>query len=187
METKKDINRWWLNPGHRLLDSTECRSLRWHRVFELCLSKPVRSRRRFSSLDVRLHLPMCCVKHSRVFRNGKVSPALLEDSFRCLEDSGDRLSGQRPYKGIDRSRRKFLFDGCPDIVERICRIVFWEESLSVVRKLFARRTLADPFNESMKVLWPKSMGDFKSIPVICSHNLLCLFGLQHFSHKLMGQ
>ena len=187
METVKDINRWWLNPGRRLLGPTECRSLRWRKVFGLCLSKFVRSRHRFSSLDVRSHWPMCCVKHSRVFRNGKVSTALLEDSFRCLEDSGDRLSGQKPYKGIDRSRKNSLFDGCHDIFERICRIVFWEESLSVVRKLFARCTLADPFNESVKVLWPKSMGDFKSIPIICSHNLLYLFGLQHFSHKLMGQ
>ena len=187
METVKDINRWWLNPGHRLLGSTECRSLRWRKVFGLCLSKSVRSRHRFSSLDVRLHLPMCCVKHSSVFRNGKVSTGLLEDSFRCLEDSGDRLFGQTPYKGIDRNRKKFLFDGCHNIAERICRIVFWEESLTVVRRLFVRCTLAGPFNESVKVLWPKPTGDFKSIPTIFSHNLLYLFGLQQFAYKLMGQ
>jgi len=69
MEIVTDINRWWLSPMHRLLGSVECRSLHWHKVLELCLSKPMRSRRRLSSLDVRLHLPMYCVKHFRVFRN----------------------------------------------------------------------------------------------------------------------
>ena len=127
------------------------------------------------------------MKHSRVSRNDKASAALLEDSFRCLEDSGDRLSVQRPYKGIERDRKKSLFDGCPDTVERICRIVFWEESLTVVRGLFVRRTLAAPFSKSVKVLRPKSMGDFKSIPLIYSRNLLCLFALQDFRYKLMGQ
>ena len=162
----------------RPLGSVECQSLRWRKVFGLCLSKPARSRRRFSSLDVRSHLPMYCVKHSRVCRNGKVSAALLEDRFRCLEGSGDRLSAQMPCTGIDRNRKMFLSDGCRDIVERIRRIVFWEESLTVVRRLFVRCTLAGPFNESVKVLWPKPTGDFKSIPTIFSHNLLYLFGLQ---------
>jgi len=187
MEIVKDISRWWLNPTRKPLGSTERRSLRWHKVFELCLSKPVRSRRRFSSLDVRLHLPMYCVKHSRVCHNGKVSAALLEDRFRCLEGSGDMLSGQTPYRGIDRNRKMFLSDGCRDIVAHIGRIVFWGESLTVVRKLPVQHALANPFSKSRKVYWPKVKGKLKSIPVIISHNLLYLFGLQQFNHKLMGQ
>ena len=130
---------------------------------------------------------MYCVKHPRVYRNGKVSAALLEDSFRCLVGSDDRLSGQMSCIGTDRNRKKFLSDGCRDILERICRIASWEESLTVVRRLFVRCTLAGPFNETVKVLWPKSTGDFKSIPIIFSHNLLYLFDLQQFTHKLMGQ
>jgi len=130
---------------------------------------------------------MYCVKHSRVFRNGKVLAALLEDKFRYLEGSGDRLSGQTPYRGIDRNRKTFLFDGCRDIVECICRIVFWEESLTVVRKLSVQHALTNPFSKFMKVYWPKVKGKLKSIPIIFSHNLLYSFGLQQFSYKLMGQ
>jgi len=130
---------------------------------------------------------MYCVKHSRVCRNGKVSAALLEDRFRCLEGSDDTLSGQTPCTGIDRNRKTFLSDGCRDIVERICRIVFWEESPTVVRKLSVQHASANPFSKSMKVYWPKFKGKLKSIPIIFSHNLLYLFGLQQFAHKLMGQ
>jgi hypothetical protein len=124
---------------------------------------------------------MYCVKHSRICHNGKVSAALLEGRLRCLEGSGDRLSGQTSYTGIDRNRKMFLSDGCRDIVERICRIVFWEESPTVVRKLSVQHALANPFSKSMKVYWPKPKGKLKSIPVIISHKLLYLFGLQRFS------
>jgi hypothetical protein len=97
------------------------------------------------------------------------------------------LSGQRPCIGIDRNRKKFLFDDCLRICERICRIVSWEESLSVARKQFALYALANPFGKSMKVYWPKFKGKLKSNPIIFSHNLLYLFGLQQFPQKLMGQ
>ena len=186
MEIATDINRWLLNPVHRPLDSVECRSLRWHKVFELCLSKSVRSLRIFSNLDARSHLLTCCVKHFRVCRNGRVLVSMLSGRSRCREDFADKLSEQKPYTGIGRNRKSFLFDGCHGIVERICRICVLAESLSVVRKQSVRCTLAGPFNESVKVLWPKSMGDFKSITTIFSHNLLYLFALQQFTHKLMG-
>lgn len=178
METAKDINRWWLNPMRRPLDSVECRSFRWYKVIELWLSRPVRSRRRFSSLDVRSHLPMYCVRRFRECHNGKVSAALLEDRFRCLEDSDDRLSGQTPYIGIDRNRKTFLLDGCRDIVEHIGRNFSLEESLTIVRKLSVQHALVNPFSKYLKVYWPKFKGKSKSIPIFFSHNLLYLFGLQ---------
>jgi len=130
---------------------------------------------------------MYCVKHFRVYHNGKVLTALLEDRFLCLEGSGDTLFVQTPYRGIDRNRKKFLFGGCRDIVERICRNVFWEENLTVARKLSALYPLANPFSKSVKVYWTKSKGKLKSITIIFSHNLLYLFGLQQFTYKLMGQ
>src|SRR5210317_1788560 len=126
METVKDINRWWTNPMRRLLGSIECRNLRRHKVFAPCRSRPVQSRHRFSSLDACLHVPVYGVKHSRVCHSGIASTAMLEDRFRCLGGSGDRLSGQTPCTSIDRSKKMFLYDGCRDIVERICRIVSWE-------------------------------------------------------------
>ena len=187
METVKDINRWLLNPEHRPLGSVECLSLCRRKVFELCLSKPLRSRHIFSSLDVRLRLLKCFVKHSRVCRNGRAWALMLSCRSRCREDSVDMLSEQKPCTGIDRNRKRFLFDGCHGIVERICRICVLAENLSVVRKQSVRCTLACPFNESVKVLWPKSMDDFKSITTVFSHNLLYLFALQQFTHKLMGQ
>jgi len=97
------------------------------------------------------------------------------------------LSEQKPYRDIDRNKKKSLFDNCLRICEHICRIVFLEESLSVVRKLFVQHALANPFNESMKIYWPKFKGKLKSIPTIFSHNLLYLFALQQFALKLMGQ
>jgi len=97
------------------------------------------------------------------------------------------LSGRKPCIGIGRNKKKFLPDDCPDICERICRIVFWEESLSVVRKPYALYALAKPFNGFMKVYWLKFKGKLKSIPIIFSHNLLFLFYLQQFTQKLMGQ
>jgi hypothetical protein len=97
------------------------------------------------------------------------------------------LSGQRPCIGIDRNRKKFLPDDCLRICERICRIVFWEESLSVVRKPYALYALAKPFNELVKVSRLKFKGKLKSFPIIFSHNLLYLFVLQQFTQKLMGQ
>ena len=187
METVKDINRWWLNPKHRLLDSVECRSLRWRKAFGLCLLGFVQSPRRFSSLDVRLHLPMYFVTQFRECRNDKVSAALPAGMPRCPEETGDMLSGQMPYKGIDRNRKRFLSDDCLRVCQRTCRIVSWEESLIVARRQFVQCTLASPFKNLLKVLWPKSMGNFKSIPIIFSRNLLYLLMLQQFTHKLMGQ
>ena len=184
METTKDINRWWLNPTRRPLGPVACRSLRWHKAPAPCLSKPVRNRRRFSNLDRRLRWPTYCVTSSRVSRNGKASAAWLEDRLRCLEGSGDTLSGQTPCTGIGRNRKMFLSDGCHDIVERIGRIVFGEESLTVVRRRSVRHALANSFNKSMKVYWPKSKGKLKSIPILFSHNLLYLFVLQQFSKNL---
>jgi hypothetical protein len=130
---------------------------------------------------------MYCVKHSHIFRNGKVLAALLAGRSRYLEGSDGMLSGQRPCIGIDRNKRKFLPDDCLRICERICRIVFWEGSPSVVRKPYALYALAKPFNEWMKVYWPKFKGKLKSIPIIFSHNLLFLCYLQQFTQKLMGQ
>jgi hypothetical protein len=127
------------------------------------------------------------VRHCLVYHNGKVSAALLEDRFRGREDSGEKLSEQKLYKGIDRGRKKFLSCNCRDICGRICRIVFWEENLTVVRKLSVLYALADPFSKSVKVYWPKLKGKLKSIPIIFSHNLLYLRGLQRFSKTLTGQ
>ena len=81
----------------------------------------------------------------------------------------------------------FLSDGCRDIVERICRIVSWGESLTVVRRLSVQCALTNPFSKYVKVYWPKSRGKLKSIPIIFSHNILYLFELEQFSYKLMGQ
>jgi len=151
------------------------------------LLKPVQSRRIFSSLDARLHLLKCCVKHCRVFRSGKALTASLLNRSRCPEDSVDKLSGQKSYTGIGLNMKRFLFDGCRDIGEHICRIVFEAESLTVVRRLFVRHTLAGPFNKSVKVSQPKFICDFKSNPIIFSRNILYLTNLQQFTHKLMGQ
>jgi hypothetical protein len=107
--------------------------------------------------------------------------------FRYPEGFGDMLSERKPYKGIGRNRRNFLFGDCRDIVERICRIVSLVRNLSVVRRRFAQCTLAGSFNDFLKVLWHTSMGNFKSIPVIFSHNLLYLLVLQQFAFKLTGQ
>lgn len=181
METVTDINRWLLNPVHRLLGLAECRSLRRRKAFGLCLLGFVRSPRRFSNLGFRLLLPRWFVRHCLVYHNGKVSAALLEDRFLRREDSGEKLSGQKPYKGIDPGRKRFLSCNCRDICGRICRIVFWEENLTVVRKLYVLYELAGPFSRSMKVYWPRFKGRLKSIPIIFSHNLLYLFSLQRFS------
>jgi hypothetical protein len=81
----------------------------------------------------------------------------------------------------------FLSDSCHGIAERICRIVSWEENLSIVRKRSAQCTLAGPFNKLLKVLWLKSTGIFKSNPTTFSHNLLYLLSLQQYSFKLTGQ
>jgi len=97
------------------------------------------------------------------------------------------LSEQKPCTGIDRNRKRFLFDGCRGIGKRICRIGILAESLTVVRKQFVPRALACPFNVLAKVFWPKFMGELKSITTIFSHNLLYLFVLQQFTCKLMGQ
>ncbi len=152
MEIVKDINRWSLSPEHKLFFSIERQTLRLRKARKLCLSTLGRSRHRFSSLDFRLPLPGWCEKHFRGFRNDRVLATSLSNKFRCLEDSGDRLSGQKPYTGIDRNMKKFLFDGCRDIVEHICRIVFWEKSLSVVRRLSVRHALANPFSKSVALL-----------------------------------
>jgi len=172
---------------HRPLDPIADRSLGWRKVLVLCLSGDVRTRHRFSSLDFRLLWPVWSWKYSRGYRNDKVSAAWPADTFRCLADSDDRLSGQKPYRGIDRNRRTFLSDGCHGIAGRMCRIVAWEENRSVVRKRSAQRTLAGPFNKLLKVLWPKPMGIFKSIPTFFSHNLLYLFAIRKFTQKLTGQ
>jgi len=97
------------------------------------------------------------------------------------------LSEQKPYKGIDRNMKKFLSGDCHGIGEHICRNLVLAGSLSVVKKQSVRCTLASPFNKSRKVLWPKFMGELKSITIIFSHNLLYLFVLQQFTQKLMGQ
>jgi hypothetical protein len=97
------------------------------------------------------------------------------------------LFEQKPYRGIDRSRKKFLSDSCHDIDEQICRIGILAGSLSVVRKLFTPCALASPFNVVGKVIWPKFMGELKSFTVISSHNLLNLFVLQQFPKTLTGQ
>jgi hypothetical protein len=91
------------------------------------------------------------------------------------------------YTNIGRNRKKFLLDGCRDIVEQTCRIVSWVETLSVARIPFVLYALASPFNVLMKVYWPKFKGKLKSIPIIFSRNLVYLFKLQQFTQKLMGQ
>jgi len=187
MEKVTDINRWLLNPEHRPLGLVECRSLRRRTAFGLCLLGFVRSLRRFSSFDFRLPLPAWFGKHSPVYRNGKVSAALLEGRFRCLEGSGDRLSEQKPYKDIDRSRKKFLSCNFRGIAEHICRTRVLVGGLLVVRKLFVRCTLADPFDVAMETFWPKCTIKLKSITVIFSYNLLYLLALQQFTKTLTGQ
>ena len=187
MEKATGINRWWLNPKRRRLVEVRPQSLLPRTAFERCLSRFVRSRHRFASLDFRLPLPECCEKPSRECRNGTAWIAWLAGKFRCPEGSGDMLSGQKPYRGIDRSRKKFLLGSCRDIAERICRIRVSAGDPSVVRKQFAQRALASPFNVSTKVVWPKSMGELKSITAIYSHNLLKSSSLQRFPKTLTGQ
>jgi len=187
METVINIDRWLMNLRHKPLDPTECRSLRWRKAFELCLSESVQSPRIFSSLDFRLLLQEWFEKRCLGYRNDKVSVALHGDMFRCREGFGDMLSERKPCKGIDRNRRKFLCDDCHGIVERICRNVSLARNLSVVRKQSVRYSLANPFGKTAKVNWSKFTGKLKSIPLIFSHKLLCLLVLQQFSFKLTGQ
>lgn len=187
METVTDINRWLLNLKHRLLDSVECQSLRWRKVFELCLLKSVRSPRIFSSLDFRSHSPTCCVRRFREYRNGKAWIALPAGMSRCPEDSADMLSEQKPCTDTDRNMKKSLFDSCLCVVARTCRIDVLVESLLVARKQFVRYTLASPFLFLVKVFWPKSISEFKSTTTIFYRNLFNLFILQHLTYKLMGQ
>jgi len=187
METVTDINRWLLNLKHRLLDSVECQSLRWRKVFELCLLKSVRSPRIFSSLDFRSHSPTCCVTRFREYRNGKAWIALPAGMSRCPEDSADMLSEQKPCTDTDRNMKKSLFDSCLCVVARTCRIDVSVESLLVARKQFVRYTLASPFLFLVKVFWPKSISEFKSTTTIFYRNLFNLFILQHLTYKLMGQ
>ncbi len=79
------------------------------------------------------------------------SAALLEEMFRCPEGSGERLSERKPCKGIDRNRKKSLYDDCHDTCEHICRIASLVESLTVVRKLSCQCALTNPFSKSVKV------------------------------------
>ena len=187
METVTYTNRWSLNPEHRSLGSIEARSLRWSTAFEPCLSKHVRNLHIFSSLGFRLPLPEWCARHFHEFHNDKVLDALLSGRFRCPEGFADKLSEQKSYTDIDRSMKKFLFDGFRDIFVHTCRIPFWVENLTVVRKRSVRHALVNPFCKCVKVCWPKFNCKLKSIPTIFSHNLLYLFALQQFTHKLTGQ
>ena len=83
--------------------------------------------------------------------------------------------------------QSFLFGSCHGIGKHIYRTDVLAGSLSVVRTLFVRCTLAGPFNVSAKLFWPKSIDELKSITTIFSHNLLILFALQQFSKALTGQ
>ena len=157
----------------------------------LCLKKPP-AEGRYCLLNVKwicpIHAePVQFGKHSREYRSGIVLSAWRGDRSRCPAGSDDKLSEQKPYTGIDRNRKKFLSDDCRDISEHICRNVFWEGSLPIVRKRSVRCALANPFGKSMKVYWPKLKGKLKSIPIIFSHNLLFLCQLQQFTQNLTGQ
>jgi len=187
MEIVKDINRWLLNPERKLLALVGGQSLRWRRVFELCLSKRERTRHIFANLDFRLPSPKWCVKLFHECRNGKVLVALLLGRFRCLEDFDGMLSERIPCRGIGRNMKKFLSCSCRGIGERICRIGVLAKSLSVARKLFVQCTLASPSNISTKVFWPKFTTELKSLTTIFSHNLLNLLRLQQFPKTLTGQ
>ena len=182
-----DINRWWLNPKRKRLVEVRPQSLLRRTVFELCLSIFERNRHRCASLDFRLLWPECCEKPFRGCRSGTAWITWLADRFRCPEGSGDMLSGQKSCRGIDRSRKKFSLDSCRDIVERICRIRVSAGDPSAVRKQFVQRALASPFRVSTKVVWPKFMGELKSITAIYSHNLLSSFTLQQSPKTLAGQ
>ena len=64
------------------------------------------------------------------------------------QDSGDRLSGRKPYKGIGRNKRNFLSDDCRDIVARtvsythlrahetvldlVCRLLLEKKNLKII-------------------------------------------------------
>jgi len=145
----------------------------------------------FCKISPRLSsIPSSFLRIAKLFqgcRNDKVWNALLAEKFRCPEGSVDMLFEQKPYRGIDGIRNKFLSDSCHDIDEHICRIRVLAGGLSVVRKLFAPCALASPFNVVGKVIWPKFMGELKSVTVIFSHNLLNSLVLQHFSKTLTGQ
>jgi hypothetical protein len=187
METVKDINRWWLNPGRMLRVLVERRILRWHKVPVLFGLARAQTRRKFASLGFRLPLQAWYEIRFRGCRNGKSLAASHADKFGCREDFDDRLSVRTPCRDIDRNMKKFAFRSCLDIGEHICRIRVLAESLSVVRKQSVQRALARPFKVLTKVFWPRSMGELKSIPVIFSHNLLCLLVLQQFNQTLTGQ
>jgi hypothetical protein len=172
METVTYTNRWLLNPAHIPLYSAVRRNSRRHKAIRFCLSGFVLSLRNFSSGDFRLPSPAWFGKQSLLFRSDRVLTALPEEKFRCPENSDERLFGQRPCKGVSRNRKKFLFDDCRYICERICRIVSLEDSLTVVRKLFCLNALADTFSQFVKVSRRKLEGKMKSIPIIIFHNLL---------------
>ena len=187
MEKATGINRWWLNPKRKRLVEVRLQSLLLRTAFERCVSTFVRSRHRFASLDFRLPLPECCEKPAHGCHNGTAWIAWLAGKFRCPEGSGDMLSGQKPYRGIDRSRKKFLCDSFHDIGEHICGTRVLAESLSVVRKLVVRCALANPLAVSKQVFWPKSMRELKSITAIYFHNLLTLIALRQRLKTLTGQ
>ena len=187
MEKVTGINRWWSNREHKRCVLAECRNLRWLKAFEPCLSTPGRSRHKFSSPDARLRLLKYCVTHFLGCHNDKALVSLLAGRSLCREDSDEMLPVQKPCTDIDRNMKKSLCDNFRDIGERICRIAFWEESPSVVRKRSVQYASANPFNESVKVYWPKFTDELKSNPTIFSHKLLKLLVLHRFSIKLMGQ
>ena len=145
------------------------------------------SRHRFSNPDARLRLLKYFVTSLLECHNDRALASLLAGRSLRREDSDEMLSGQKPCTGIDRNRKNSLFDNCRDIGERICRIVFCQESPSVVKKRSVQRALANPFNKSVKAYWPKFTDELKSNPTIFSHKLLKLLVLHQFSITLMGQ
>jgi hypothetical protein len=81
----------------------------------------------------------------------------------------------------------FAFDDCRDTAEHKRRIGAWAGSPAVVRRRFAPRASANPFNEKEKAFWPKSKNELKSKTTIFSRNLLYLFNLRQFLKTLTGQ
>lgn len=65
-------------------------------------------------------------------------------------------------------------DDCLRICERICRIVFWEGSLSVVRKPYALYAYGQVFQWIYESILAKIEGQIENVPNHFSHNLLYL-------------
>ena len=99
-------------------------------------------------------------------RHDRVWGASHEDKFRCPGGFLDRSTEQKPYRGIDRSRRRFGGDSGLDNVARIYWIRVLTRNPSIEGRRCAHCALAIPLLSKMKESWPKRATELKSKTVI---------------------